>query len=69
METTIKDHPLWAGATGEEIDNAIEVIIWWKYNNISGILPVLEETWHFRIICNICNIVCDCILRLEASWL
>ncbi|XXG87007.1 hypothetical protein AAC387_Pa11g1800 [Persea americana] len=24
METTIKDHPLWAGASWEEIDNAIE---------------------------------------------
>lgn len=27
MEDAIRDHPLWVGATEEEIDSAIEVVI------------------------------------------
>lgn len=27
METSIRDHPLWDGASEEEIDSAIEVIV------------------------------------------
>lgn len=28
METTIKEHPLWANSTHQEIDHALEVNLW-----------------------------------------
>lgn len=50
MEAAIVDHPLWDGATNEEIDNAMEVIFaanWYPSKSIASIFVSVVNFFSF----------------------
>ncbi|XP_058089986.1 vacuolar protein sorting-associated protein 9A-like isoform X2 [Magnolia sinica] len=63
MEATIKDHPLWAGATEEEIDNAIEIAV----KELQKINSSRAPREKLLCILNCCRVINNLLLNVSMS--